>query len=352
MEEQKNTKEIDVIGLIKKVFSEKKLLTISIIAGAIVGVIIALSTPKTYTSEVLLAPEIASGGLGLSSNLADMASSFGIDLSSSGKTMDAIYPEIYPEVLSSKDFVYSLFNIPVRLKDDDNTRTYLTHITKELKFPFWDYPKMWIAKLLKPDPDKGKGGGGKDPFKLSKVEDDICRAISSNIECLVDNKTSVILISVTDQDPLVAAIVADTVQNRLQNYITSYRTKKARTDYQYYSDLYDEAKKEYEKAQSKYAGFSDANQDVVLESYAAKRDELENEMQLAFNLMNQMSTQMQTAKAKIQERTPAYTIIETPKMPYKASSTPRFIIVLVTMLFFAAMASFWILFLRDIIKRK
>lgn len=39
-------------------------------------------------------------------------------------------------------------------------------------------------------------------------------------------KTSVISISVMDQDPMVAAILADTLQSRLQQYITEYRTKK------------------------------------------------------------------------------------------------------------------------------
>ena len=92
-------KEIDVISVIKKVFSNRKSLIISLIAGSIAGIIIALSVPKQYSSDVVLAPEMSSGGLGLSDNLADMASSFGIDLSSTGKNMDALYPEIYPEIL-------------------------------------------------------------------------------------------------------------------------------------------------------------------------------------------------------------------------------------------------------------
>lgn len=346
-------KEIDIIGTVKKVFSCRKSLIISISVGAVLGVVIALSNPKVYTSEVLLAPEISSGGMGLSDNLAEMASSFGVDLSSGGKGMDAIYPEIYPEVLTSYDFVRTLFNVPVRLAKDDNTRTYYYHLTKEVKVPFWDYPKLWIAKMSEKPEDSAKGSKGKaDPFKMSKTDDEICKAISGNIGCLVDKKTSVILISVTDQDPLVAAILADTLQQRLQNYITDYRTKKARNDYDYYHKLYLEAKVKYTKAQNIYATFCDANQDVVLEQYQAKRDELENNMQLAFNVMNQMATQMQTAQAKIQERTPAYTMIKSAKMPHKASSMSRAMIVLVT-IFLAIMADFvWVLFIKDMFKKR
>ena len=349
MENAKRIKEIDIIESIKKIFREKKSLTISLISGLVIGVIIAISTPKQFTSDVILAPEISSGGLGISGNLADMASSFGLDLGNTGKSMDALYPEIYPEILSSDDFILTLFDVPVRLKNDDTPRSYFQHLIKDTKIPFWNYPKKWLALLLKPK-DNGNGGNKKDPFKRSKTEEEICRAISGNIGCLVDKKTSVILITVTDQDPLVAAIIADTIQNRLQTYITEYRTKKARTDYKYYTQLYNEAKVKYNKAQKTYASFCDANQDVLLETYIAKRDELENEMQTAFTLMNQISSQMQAAKAKIQERTPAYTMIKSAKMPYKASSMSKAMIVILTLFFAFAINAFWVLFLRDIIK--
>lgn len=354
MDTEKKTMEIDVIASVKKIITARKSLTVSVISGVVLGIIIAFSTPKTYTSEVILAPELSSGGLGLSSNLMDMASSFGVDLGSTNKSMDALYPEIYPEILSSYDFIHGLFDVPVRLKNDNTTRTYFRHVTVDTKIPFWQYPKAWLAKLsAKDDTVAGNTKNGKkDPFKTSKIDSEICEAIGKSINCLIDKKTSVILIGVTDQDPLVAAIIADTIQNRLQNYITSYRTKKARTDFNYYKKLYNDAKAKYTKAQNTYASFCDANQDVVLEKYIAKRDELENEMQTAFTLMNQMSTQMQAAKAKIQERTPAYTMIKSAKMPYKASSMSR-LMILALVLFVAMLAdAFWVLFLKDILKKK
>ena len=344
-------KEIDILKLVGKAFSNKKSLAISIVSGAVVGVVIAFSVPKLYTSDVVLAPEMSSGGLGLSDNLADMASSFGIDLSSSGKSMDALYPEIYPEILSSYDFISTLFPVKVRLKNDTTLRTYYNHVLKDVKLPFWDYPKLWIAEKLKSKEDAKKPGVA-DPFRASKIEMEMGKSISESINCLVDKKTSVILISVTDQDPMVAAIIADTIQRRLQLYITNYRTKKARNDLQYYTKLYKEAKSKYIKAQKTYASYCDTNQDIILESFQAKRDELENDMQSAFNVMSQMSTQMQTAKAKVQERTPAYTMIQSPKMSYKASSMPRSIIVIITIFIAIMINAFWVLFLKDIVKAR
>ena len=115
-------KEIDIIALAEKVIKNWKQLLLCISIGAVIGVIVALNTPKTYKAEVMLAPELNSGGIGLNDNIADMASNFGIDLGSKSN-MDAIYPELYPDVFASTDFLMGLFNVPVRLKDDNKEST-------------------------------------------------------------------------------------------------------------------------------------------------------------------------------------------------------------------------------------
>lgn len=325
----KKENEIDVVALVKKIFSKPKTLAIYVFVSAVVGVVVALSTPKEYSASVVLAPEMSGGGLGLSGGLADMASNLGIDLSSGAKGLDAIYPEIYPEIFTSTDFVHALFAVQVRTAKENKQKSYYDHLMHDTKRPFWQYPKVWFAKhFKKKDPSEPQKGAKPDPLKMSREDSELCEGIAKSISCQVDKKTSVITIIVGDQDPLVAAIMADTLQRRLQAYITEYRTKKAKTDYAYYKKLYAEAKLKYQKAQSVYAAYCDANQDVVLESFQAKRDELENNMQTAFNNMSQLNTQLQAADAKIQERTPAFTILAKAKMPYKSKSTPRFVVVI------------------------
>lgn len=345
MEEKKRSKEIDILALVEQVLKEWKLLLKFMVASAVIGVIIALCIPKYYKAEVILAPELSAGGLGLTDNIADMAASFGIDLA--GKSsMDAIYPELYPDIFNSTEFVMGLFDIPVRLKDDDNIRTYYKHITEDLKISFWDYPKMWIGNLLKPSDPLAAKGVKKDIYKISRRDNDICKSIRDAILCSIDKKTSVISISVTDQDPLVAAIVADTLQNRLQAYITNYRTSKARIDYNYYKDLASKAKAEYEKSRQKYGSTSDAVTKAALRSVELKLEDMENDMQLKFNTYTTLNSQLEAAKAKVQEKTPAFTIIEKPIMPYKAASTPRSVIVLIFIFLGVLCDALWILYGR------
>lgn len=344
MEENKQSKELDITALVTKVLKEWKALLRFMTVAAILGLIVALSTPREYTSEVVLAPELSSGGIGMAGSLADIASSFGVDLEKKS-SIDAIYPELYPDIFSSTDFILNLFDVPVRLKDDPNTRTYLKHLLKDTKKPFWDYPKIWVSSLLKKQEKPGKGKSQKDPYRLSEIDSKLCEKIGKAMICLIDKKTSEITISFTDQDPMVAAIMADTLQHRLQNYITEYRTKKARTDYEYYTRMTAKSKQLYEKAQRNYATFSDANSDLLLQSYRAKGDQLENEMQLQYNVYNQMSVQMKAAEAKIQERTPAFTVIQNAFMPIKPSNHRSMKLFIV--LFLGGLAdAVWVLYLR------
>lgn len=351
MEENKKNNEIDVIALVIKLMKEWKTLVRFIVAFTAIGLVVAFNTPKIYTAKVILAPEMSSGGLGLASNLADMASSFGIDLG--GKSsMDAIYPEIYPDIFSSTDFLQSLFDVKVRLKDDNAERTYIDHLKNDTKYPFWSYPKKWLSEKMKPKDNAPSGmKGGVDPFRISLQEMEICQDMAKTLICHVDKKTSEITISVDDQDPMVAAIMADTLQRRLQAYITDYRTKKARTDYEYYDKLMKEAELKYKEKQSKYVGFSDSHRNSVLQSVNVHEQSLQSKMSSAYEVYATMSKMRDQAKAKIQERTPAFTMIQSAKMPYKASSRSRLATLLIFILLGCIADAAWITFIRKYFRK-
>ena len=167
-----------------------------------------------------------------------------------------------------------------------------------------------------------------NPYMLSKKQDDVASAIRKGISISIDKKTAVITISTEAQDPLVCKTLADSVKERLQVFITNYRTRKARVDEQYYKTLASEAKREYERARQLYGSYADANTDVVLTSMRAKQEDLENEMQLKYNAYTAMTTQYQAAKAKVQERTPAFTVVKGAAVPIKATGPKRMIFVL------------------------
>ena len=173
-------------------------------------------------------------------------------------------------------------------------------------------------------------------------------AIRKSINISVDKKTGVITIKSKAQDALICKIVADSVRGHLQQYITRYRTNKARKDYAYYKSLTEDAKAQYEKARRLYGGYADANSDVILESFKSKQDDLENDMQLKYNTYSTLNTQLQAAKAKIQEKTPAFTLIQGAAVPIKASEPKRMLFVFGATIFAFILISIYVL--KDIIK--
>ena len=184
-------------------------------------------------------------------------------------------------------------------------------------------------------------------FMLTKEQNKIKKKVEENITCMIDKKTSVVTIKVQDQDALVCAVLADSIKCRLQSFITEYRTKKARVDYEYYSKLCAESKATYEKARQLYGSYSDSNQDIFLASYKSKQEDLENDMQMKYNLYTAMNTRLEAAMAKVQESTPVFTTLKSASVPLKPAG-PKRIIFIVVWLFLTTFGTIAYLFFREI----
>ena len=118
----------------------------------------------------------------------------------------------------------------------------------------------------------------------------------------------------------------------------------------YMEKLYDEAKQDYTEAQQKYAQFADANLNISRLVYRAEQERLQNEMNLAYQMYTTVSQQLQMAKAKVQEITPVYTVVQPATVPLRAAK-PNKLMILVGFVFLAGVGSVgWILFVKDFIR--
>ena len=340
--------EIDLLELAGKVWAERRLVLKWCGVAVIVALIVGFSIPKEYTTTVMLAPEVEGGSrsLGGLSSLAGMA---GINVNA-GESSDALYPELYPDIVSSVGFTTELFPVSVEDEEGELKTTLYNYLKEEQRSPWWSAILSlpfkcigWITSLFR-DEEEENVGQGIDPFRLTKDETGVVKMLNERISVSVDKKTSVITLSVTMQDPLISATMTDTVMQKLQNYITEYRTNKARHDLDFTQKLYDEAQKKYYVAQQAYADYVDMNQNISLRSVQTRQERLQNEMNLAYNLYNQTAQQLQLAKAKVQENTPVYTIVQAATVPLKASK-PSKLMILVGFVFLAGVMSVgWVLF--------
>ena len=350
---QTEEQEIDLIELAQKVWAERKLVFKACGVAIIVALVVGFSIPKEYTTSVTLAPETS--GKSASGTMGALAAMAGINIGG-GAGEDALYPDLYPDIVSSTPFLTELFDVRVKDMDAKIDTTLYGYMYDYQRAPWWSAITSapfkalgWVVSLFKDAPEED-GSGQLDPFMLTKDESDIALALSSRITVSVDKKTGVTTLSVTMQDPLISATMTDTVMTRLQKYITDYRTNKARHDLAFTEKLYSEAKSNYAKAQKEYAAFVDANKNIVLLSYRAEQERLQNEMSLAYGVYSQVSQQLQMAKARVQEITPVYTVVQPATVPLKASK-PSKVMILIGFVFLAGVGSVgWILFVRDFIR--
>lgn len=314
---------IDIRDFIKDIKAKKKLYFTIVPCVLILSSIYIFSKPRYYTTETTMAPEL-SGSMSTGA-LGSIASSFGIDINDM-QTSDAITPYLYPNLMDDNGFVAKTFNIKVESKDKDIKTDYYTYLKKYQKHSWMENCVGAIKKVFtKKKPGKPTKF---NPYAPSKDDDAIMEQIRDKIKLTIDKKNGIISISATAQDPVICKTLADSVRSLLQNYITEYRTNKAKADYEYYKNLTEEAKESYERQRQKYGSYADANTDVILESVKAKQEDLENDLQLKYNTYSTLVTQMQAAQAKVREKTPVFTLLKGASVPIKPSGPKRMIFLL------------------------
>lgn len=351
--EQEEENEIDLLELAMKLWQERKKIIKWCAVGIVAGLIVAFSIPREYETTVKVAPEFNVSQKS-SGSLSSIMSMMGMS-NTANQTLDALYPQLYPDVVGSVPFALSLFDVPVEDIKGEKKTTVRAFLEEDTSSPWWSAILALPGKLIGAiktliSDEEETGEHTLNSFHLTQDEDLIVTALSKRVSATVDTKTQVVTITVRMQDPMVSAMLADTVVYRLQEYITDYRTNKARKDLEYAEILNQEAKDNYYKAQQEYADYLDRNQGLILHSAQTTRERLENEATLAFNLYNQTSQQLQAAKAKVQENTPVYATVTPATVPIKPAA-PRKIMILIGFTFLAFVAcSAWILYGRPMLE--
>ena len=347
--------EIDLIGILRKIIGIRKTIYKAAGIGLVVGIIVAISIPKQYTVKVTLSPEMGGSKGGGLSGLA--ASFLGSGVSMNEGT-DALNASLSADIVSSTPFLLELSTMKIPALEGE-TMTLNVYLDEESS-PWWSYviglPGMVIGgvKSLFTEEESESVPSDKanlGTIELSKKESEKIEALKKKILASVDKKTSMTTVSVTLQNPKVAAVVADSVVRKLQEYIIDYRTTKAKEDCLYLERLFKERQQEYYDAQKKYADYMDSHDNIILQSARAEQERLQNDMSLAYQVYSQVANQLQVARAKVQEEKPVFAVVEPAVIPLYPSGTSRKIYVLASIFLSVCIVISWKLLGEDILNK-
>lgn len=345
---EENKREIDISLLFKALISNWRKVIKWTAVGACIGLVIAFSIPKEYECTVILAPEnkTSQSSLGGAGGLASM---LGVNLSA-GSSQSGITQGVYPDIIKSSPFLSEFSNLKV---DVDGTAMTLRHyLTKEQKRAWWKYvtgfPSKLIGWVMGSDQSKAKGGGGRDSvFYPSAKQVAFEQSLSRRIECEVQKKTNLITLTITMQDPVVCALVADSLIVEIKEYVVDYQTSKVRADLQGNILAFEEAREKYYEAEQRYAEAKDQNRNLIINSMIIKLDRLSNDKKIAYSVYEQLASQVEVNKIKLREETPVVTVIEPARVPTQAAS-PNKLSLMMIYAFFGGFASTTAVLLKQI----
>lgn len=339
MEDNKD-KILDFSEIIPMLLKKWKVYAVCMTGVILFSLLFVFTIPRHYSCQVMLAPEASSGGMN------SILSSFGFGEPAS--TTDAISPNLYPDLMTSKDFIVSLFPVEITTMDGSIKTSYFDYLLKYNKSSWYTSLIGELKSLMKPKKKANtsgiKGKTYSPSFMLTEKQHHIAGAIGTKIQYGYDKKTGVISVTVNDLDPLVCALIADTVSNKLQNFIMDYRTKKARNDLEYAQLIYTQTKNEYEASNSRYIAAVDANWDIINETAKAQLEALKNEKTMKYQTFATASQKLEAAKAKLQEATPVITVLQGASVPQKPAGPRRLFITIFLMAFATFLCSAYLIY--------
>ena len=298
------------------------------IGFGILGGIYAFTAQKEFESKAVVLPEITSNSaLGKMGGLGALAGLAGIDISQMSST-EAIRPDLYPSVTQSLPFALYLLQQKVYVSASKKTLT--------LQEYFDSLNESWLSKLSgsketpKPKLDPKQYS---QALELNTKQEALVKEIQQRVITGFDRKTGIITINTKMPDPVVAATTARLSVEYLKEYVTNYRTDKARKQLSFLQKQVNEAKARYQNSEAALAGYRDRNSFLVTNSAKVAEQRLQSEFMLAQNVYNGLVQQYEQAKIRVEEETPVFKMLEPPKIPLKKSEPKRMTIVLIYLIF-------------------
>ena len=302
----KDTLELSILDDIRKITGDvkkyRRIYYIILPIAFVLGFVYNKALPNYFTCSVKIAPEIRTGKT--SSLMYALAYDMGVTITTN-KQGDAIYPELYPTIFKTKDFRVGLLSVMIKPDFAEKEISYYDYLLNYQKRPFWS--EMFGRKKRKLSDI--------NLFRLTDDQNDLVDIIKKKVECKYNIEECKFVITVTDQDPDICAVLADSVKTHLQQYITDYEVSKARIDYEYYIKMTEQSKLRYQTALRLYSEYCDANQDALSEKILSRRQQLEDEMNMQLQTYNYMLSNKLQAEADLQNTKPAFMTLQSATVP-------------------------------------
>lgn len=326
--------EIDLVEVIRKLWKNRKLIIKVTVVFMVLGVLVALFSPKEYTASCTMVPQ--TGDKRTPGGLSGIASMMGINLGSMTGGGEILSPTIYPKILASVPFQKELMNTPLTFEEYDRQITLLDYMTKDEYKKFnlggilWKYtiglPGLIIGAIQGEDTLSISGDAVSSLEFMTKDELEVSKALESMVSLDLNDKDGYIELTANFPEPLAVAQLAQKAQTLLQKYITEFKIEKVASDLKFVQQQYDTAKQNFDSKLEELARFRDANKSFSSAVAKTQEEKLIAEYNLINSVYSELAKQLKQAEIAVNQTTPILTVVEPVVIPNEHSKPKRALI--------------------------
>ena len=331
--------QIDIIALISKVWAGRKFVIKSAVIAAVIGVLVAISTPNIYTTSSMFTPNTSSGSSGGSSGLKGLASLAGINIGSSMEGAKEISPMLYGKIMESFTFKKELLEAPLKnLGEVTSLRDYFEQESSSSSFfgTIKEYTIGLPSKIIgwfTSDTKESSLQSVEGMNTLSVKEFGYFKMIDGMLTLDINDKDGYLEISGTSNFPQLAAQLVKSGENILQNQIIAIKTKSSLELLAYLEEQYILKNNLLTEAQDNLASFKDRNLNISRSSFSNTQTRLETVLQIETSVFQNVVTQLEQVKLQVAKDTPVFSFLKPVVVPTEKSAPKRSLIVIIWLFF-------------------
>jgi len=332
---ENNSDEIDLIELLKSLWSSKKLIAAITSFFVIVGIVVSLLSPIVYTASSTFIPQSGQTGSG-ASGLSGVASLIGINLGGAISSAE-IPPSIYPQILESVPYKRELLEISLNSSSEDSAILLKDYLLNNSSFNVLGFIKKYTIMLpftilaaIKGDPESVSFGASSE-ISVSLEEEGLFKDLESILSLSINGKDGFQFVSLSAKmaDPIMCALVAKEAQKILQKSVINYKIKSASEVLAFNQKQLDLKKVEFDSLQNNLALFKDSNLNIIDSRFENRLSGLEAEFSLVSSVYQELAIQLEQSKLQVSKDTPIFSVIKPVTIPNKRSAPKRAQMVLV-----------------------
>ena len=282
----------DIFSMISALWSRRKMIVLSVGILTVLGLAVSLILPESFLASSVILPETDKSKVSALGGLSDLASLAGVNVGGEGSLV-----KLYPTILKSEAVLKNVVFNKYQTKGFSHPVNLIEYWEIDSKTPELQYETA--LKFLREE-----------------------------LQVSMDNKTSVITISISMPEPQLAADILNSVTSELDQFIRNKRATSAGEQRKFVEGRLTEVKQDLTKSENSLKEFREKNRQVLSPQLLLEQERLIRDVQINATIYTELRKQFELVKIEEVKNIPVINVMDPARTPAKKDKPKKAIIVL------------------------